>query len=270
MRLALALALAPVVAGVAVVAVVGACGGSEFIAASDDGGVADAPVAHATASFCELEAGTHTFCDDFDNEYDGATLTDLWPIFQRDTGAIVQDDSTIFVSSPNSLESSAVASGGTLIRARVGHVFGVASSVTVAFDFHLDKDAAKPTNTVGGSTFFSLVLGANYALNLSANSDVVDVSEDQTLADASVDERTEQIVATTSILGTWVPVVLQIDLSQGRLTGTVNGATIPTFTISPPGGLATTVYMGLSSRDVISAVEAHYDNVTIDVAGATL
>jgi len=270
MRLALALALAPVVAGIAVVgiAVSGACGGNEFVAGSDDGGALDAPAAHATASFCELEAGTHTFCDDFDNEYDGATLTDLWPIFQRDTGATVQDDSSIFVSSPNSLESAAAASGGTLIRARVGHVFGVASSVTVAF--HLDKDAAKPTNTVGGTTFFSLGLGANYALSLSANSDFVDVSEDQTLADASIDERTEQIVATTGILGAWVQVDLQIDLASGHLTGHVNGATIPSFTITPPGGLASTVYLGLSSHDVVSSVEAHYDNVTIDVAGATL
>ncbi len=264
---AFALALSPTLVGGAVVAF-GACGGSAFSAgATDDAGPVDAPVVTGPKeSFCELEAGTHTFCDDFDDEYDGSTLTSLWPTYDRSTGAAAQDDTSIFVSSPSSFESACPASLGGLLHARIGRQFPGTSTtrVLVAFDLHLDKVGAKP-NVSGGTTFVLLTLGANYSIGLTANQDQISAFENLTLADGGADNATEIVALTPPVLGNWAHVVFDIDLAAGKVGANVAGTAFGPMAITPPTGIAPTVFIGLSSREVSTAVEAHFDNVTIDV-----
>jgi hypothetical protein len=271
MRLAPALtaALAPALLGGGAVAF-GACGGTEFIAGADDAGPStDAPVVTGPKqSFCEIEAGTHTFCDDFDDEYDGSTLTSLWPDYDRTTGGTAQDDPTIFVSPPSSFEAACEGSVGTIVRGRVGKTFAPASRVVIAFDLHLDAVGAKP-NVAGGTTFVLLTLGPNYSLGLTANSTAVNGYEDITAADGGVTDNDEMVTATPAILGSWVHVSVDANLAERQLSANVNGTAFGPIALTPPTQTASTtapaVFIGLSSREVVAPVEAHYDNVTIDV-----
>jgi hypothetical protein len=269
MRRTLALALPPVVAGV-VAAAVGACGGTEFVAGSGDGGPTivdgstDAPLdAFGPGAFCTYEAGTHTFCDDFD----GAPLADLWPDIEVPTGGSAKDDRSIFVSSPNAFESmdprSDLVTAGTTLHARIGRAFASGSQLVINFELHLDAVGSKSTG-VGGTTLLLVTYGGNYSIGISAATDVINVYQDQTQADGGISEVSSQVATTPLVLGTWVKASLTINLETTTATASVNGTT-GTIALAPPKGFAPTVYIGMSSRAVAVSVEAHYDNVTVDV-----
>jgi len=122
----------------------------------------------------------------------------------------------------------------------------------------------KPT-VAGGTTFVLLTLGANYSIGLTANTDQINAYEDITQADGGLDETTEMVTPTPPLLGNWVHVTLDVDLASEKVNANVNGNAFGPLAITPPSGQQPAIFIGLSSREVAVAVEAHYDNVTIDV-----
>jgi len=261
LRFVLALALLPFAGAVGA----GACGGAAFSAPAD-GGPADVSHADAPAgaeSFCALEAGTHTFCDDFD----GLPLTAKWDSIDEAGGGTAVTDDAVSYSPPNSFNSIAPASVNGESRGRVVKAFGTASHVVVAFELAIDATPAKvPLGTIGGDSLVGIYVGPNYAVGLSAHTDEVGYFED-TVPDSGLPQvlTSKDLVATPTLAG-WTEVTIAIDLAHATLSITIGGAqALNDAPITPPSGQEITVYLGAFLRDQGQNLAAHYDNVTIDV-----
>jgi hypothetical protein len=265
MRLRFAFALALVaLAPLAGAALVGACGGAAFTSAPDEGAlgppVTDAP--STSASFCALEAGTHTFCDDFD----GPPLTSKWDsIDQGGNGTAVTDD-TESDSPPDSFKSIAPSSVNGETRGRVVKAFGTASHVVVAFEIALDATPDKvPLGTIGGDSVVGIYVGPNYSIGISAHTGEVGFFED-VIPDSGLTQVLTSKDFTTPAVSGWTEVVLAIDLAHATVSVTIGGVqALNGAPITPPSGQEITVYLGAFSRNQGQSLAAHYDNVTIDV-----
>jgi hypothetical protein len=246
------------VVGVAL-GVVTACGGNSFVAgAGDASSIADA----GTLSFCAIEGGAATFCDDFD----GLPLTSLWTAIDQTTGATIQHDGTISVSPPNSLESivPSSVSFSSAQKGRVEKTFPSASEISISFQLHIDQVEAKP-NT-GGTSLVLVQLGDN-TLGISANTLEVSYFEDLIADGGDTGQVVGNITATPIILDTWVRATLDIDLKNATMTASVNGNSVGPVDIAleASAGQGPQVYLGIQSRNVVGQLEAHYDNVLINV-----
>ncbi len=155
----------------------------------------------------------------------------------------------------------------SVYQARVYKTFTtIPTQVVVAFELHIDIVGMKPVT--GGDSFADISLGSDYTIALVANSDNVSYTEDVSPGDGGLDvaESTKVVTPTSTILGSWALVALDLDIANKTLTVSINKTPLlPAVLISPPSGLPVTVYVGTRARNVASQVAGHYDNVTIDV-----
>jgi hypothetical protein len=242
-----------------------ACGGAEFVAASasDAGGSPDAG-ATPSGSFCALEAGTHTFCDDFD----GPPLASKWTSIEQTGGGTIGDDSSQSYSAPSSLATIAP-NAVAATQGRVLEVFGAASKVVVAFEMLIDMAPQQKTGvgsvTLGGDSLVAVGIGSNYTVGLSAHANL-GYYEDTT-TDAGVTQvlsSNDDLVVTPGPTK-WTSVVLEVDIAAEQLSITVGGQVLlKSAPISPPTGNVV-VNLGAYQRNETATLSAHYDNVTIDI-----
>jgi hypothetical protein len=250
------------VAGVCV-RLLGACGGQEFVAG---GGAADAsPDVAPSPGFCALEAGNATFCDDFDGP--PLTAPNRWSTIDQSSGAVVQivTAPSPFFSAPASLDSQTPLSLGLgAQRGRVEKTFDSASHVVTSFQLHLDAVGDKPQAGNGGESFVALEL-ASLTVGLSANTNQVTYFEDIT-ADGGVPV-SNVVVATGTIKGSWVPVTFDVDLAHATLDVNVNGTAVGPIQLQVPTGSlgVAQLYFGWQSRNIDQALEAHFDDVVVNV-----
>jgi hypothetical protein len=250
-------------------AIAAACGGPAFVGAPADGGAGVIPVPDG-GSFCALEAGTHTFCDDFD----GPPLASRWSTIDRSSstpgvagGAGVpagtaQTDSSESYSTPSSFESAAPAALGET-RGRIDEIFGSASKVVVAFELSVDSAPAKLTGTatgVSGDALVGVSVGTGYTVGLSAHQDL-GYFED--LASDGGTTGQDNLIVTPK---GWTPVVLTVDVANAKLSLTVGGQPLLSGKpITPPSSGAITVSLGAYQHNEATPLAAHFDNVTIDL-----
>ncbi len=268
MRLPLALGLCALPTAVAVGDA--ACGGTAFTSAPEDagpsspakGGDADAT---GPESFCALEAGTHTFCDDFD----GLPLTSKWDSVDQGSGgtAVIDSAPDASFSPPGSLKSIAPPSIGIDTRGRVVKAFASASRIALSFEVQLDATPVKlGLGAVGGDSIVAIQVGPAYAIGLRAHTDEVGFFEQATEDSGATDTLTSKdLVATPTLMG-WTQVVITIDLAHANLSIAIGGVQIVNGApITPPSGQDLTVELGAFSHNQSQALAAHYDNVTIDI-----
>jgi hypothetical protein len=241
-----------------------ACGGPSFAGTPTDASVTSPPVVTVDGgSFCLLEAGAHTFCDDFD----GLPLSSKWDSIDQGTGGTARTDSTISDSPPASFKSVAPASLAAETRGRVEKTFGMASHIVVAFDIAIDATPIKlATGALGGDSLLGIYVGPSYSIGLRAHTDEVGYFEDLT-TDAGTSEvlTTKDLVATPTLAG-WTSVVITIDLANANLSISIGGvALIDQTPITPPNGQSIAFYLGAFSRNQAQSLAAHYDNVTVDI-----
>jgi hypothetical protein len=267
-RLPALLALCALPAASAVVAAA-ACGGPTFTSASPDAGGVSSPAgdgaAGATGSFCALEAGTTTFCDDFD----GLPLTSKWDsVDQAGSGAMALIDDAISDSPPGSFKSIAPASIGAQTRGRIVKAFGSGSRIVVAFELAIDATPARlGASVVGGDSLVGIDIGPSYSIGIAAHTDEVSYFEDST-GDSGVTQvlTSKDLVATPTLQG-WTRVLIAIDLAHASLSISIGGvALLDGAPITPPGEQAISVYLGAFSHNQTQTLAAHFDNFTIDIA----
>jgi hypothetical protein len=266
MRLPLLLALSalPLVAVGAVVA----CGGPVFTAAVSD---ASSPAHDAAGdgpggggTFCSVEAGTHTFCDDFD----GPPLASKWDSIDQGSGGTAVTDLTTSVSPPGSFKSVAPMSVGIQTRGRVIKSFGTASRVVVSFVLFIDATPPKllAGSGTGGDSLVGIAVGPNYSIALNAHTDQVGYAETEPAdGGGSTLLSPTDLVATSTLTG-WTPVQITVDLAHATLSITIGGVQrLAGAPITPPIGQTISVDLGAFSHNQAQTLAAHYDNVTIDV-----
>jgi hypothetical protein len=254
-------------------AVVAACGGPAFTSASVDGGPpgsgggggADASHVDAGGSFCAVEAGTHTFCDDFD----GPPLGTKWSSILQTGAGTVAADSTKSYSPPSSLKSvvpgTLAAGGGRVVEAFTQ----TASKVVVAFEVWIDSAPQTAVNPAGsGDNFVEIELGPSYSIGLSAH-DEVDYFENL-VGDSGVDQNLSNghLVATSTLESGWTEIVIEVDIAHATLSISFAGQPqLSGATITPPPGQPVSVSVGtyLHGEATNGSLGAHYDNVTIDL-----
>ncbi|HEY2510965.1 MAG TPA: hypothetical protein VGI39_08920 [Polyangiaceae bacterium] len=246
-----------------------ACGGPEFTTAAsagDDSGTGPHGDAGAPR-FCTQDAGTHTFCDDFD----GPALGSAWTDIQQTGGGAAITDSSLFFSAPHSLSAVVPASPATSSdRAQVVKSFGTQVSHIVT-NLELYIDAVGPKTALGADALFFVGLGANggYMLGLDANADNVGFFE-EAIGDGgalAAPLSAKTLVPTSGLLKTWTSVTFDVDLAKSTVSISLNGTLeLSNAPITPPAGSPPVLlYVGLQSRNISSPMGAHYDNVTVDV-----
>ncbi len=252
MRLPLAFACAVAVAGAAV-GLVTACGGNSFVAGSAD---------DAGSSFCASKSATTTFCADFDE----STSLENWTGVDQSGATVEVVKDTTAPSQPNSLESTVPSTLGAAApqRARVEKVFATASEIVISFLVHIDEVAPKPTT--GGASLVLMQLGDN-TLGISANDSEVSYFEDAIGDAGDAALVVGNVTSTSTVLGSWVLAILDVDLKHATMTASVNGISVGPIgiTLGANAGQNAQVYLGIQSRNVVDPVAAHYDNVLINV-----
>jgi hypothetical protein len=264
MRLPVVLALCalpPAVAGGGA-----ACGGPTFTSAAVDASTTSptgsSDGAPATGrSFCALEAGANTFCDDFD----GPPLASKWDsIDQAGTGAIAVIDTTASYSPPGSFKSVAPFGVGVQ-KGRLVKAFGTASRVVVAFEVLLDTTPMRLPGGVGGDSLIGINVGASYSIGIAAHTDQVSYFEDATVDGGTVVLSSKDLVATPTLHG-WTAVAVTIDLAHANLSVSIGGVQLLVGApITPPGEQAISVDLGTFVHNETQTLAAHYDNFTIDL-----
>jgi hypothetical protein len=271
-RLLAGLVCSVAVAGVAV-GVVTACGGNNFVAGAADASSTSGSSSGAGGgpSFCAIEGGAATFCADFDESTSVATSgSDGWSAIDRtndSTVGVVNDPAA--PSQPSSLNSATPTTLGlSEQRGRVEKIFSTsASRIVVSFQVQIDAVADKPgAGVVGGTSFVEVVLG-DVTLGLGANALEVSYFEDQASDAGTVAAPVGDILPTSTVKGTWVPVSLDIDIAHAQLTASVAGTTVGPVLITLPAGAGASsqVYIGVQSHNVDAPLQSHYDNVLINV-----
>jgi hypothetical protein len=149
-------------------------------------------------------------------------------------------------------------------KGRVEKTFASASAISISFQVHIEQVEAKP-NT-GGTSFVLVQLGDN-TLGISANTAEVSYFEDLVADGSDTGQVVGNITATQTVLNTWVHATLDIDLKTATLTASVNGISVGPVDIAleATAGQGPQVYLGIQSRNVVGQLEAHYDNVLINV-----
>jgi hypothetical protein len=262
----LAACFVPLAIGAAVVA---ACGGPAFTSASADGGppppaTSSDAGADAGGSFCAVEAGVHTFCDDFD----GLPLASKWSSILQTSGGIAVTDTAKGYSPPSSLKTSAPGTLG-VGGGRVVETFSqTASKVVVAFEVWIDSAPPKLVSTANaGDNFAEINLGPSYSLGLSAHDEVAYFENLALDAGGAQNLSSGQLVATSALETGWTEIVVEVDVAHATLSISIGGqAQISGATITPPPGQTVSVSLGAYLHNEASGTLAvHYDNVTIDL-----
>ena len=245
-----------------------ACGGPAFTSAP---GVAGSLTPDAggdgagglPGSFCAVEAGTHTFCDDFD----GPPLAAKWDGVDQGTGGTAVTDLTVSDSPPGSFKSVAPASVGTQTRGRLIKSFRTASRVVLDFAMSLDATPARlGSGVVGGDNLVAIAVGPGYSIGLSAHTDQVSYFEDATGDGGASQLASSKDLVATPTLAPWTPVEIAIDLAHASLSVTIGGVVrLDGAPITPPSGQNITVYLGAFSHNQNQNFAVHYDNATIDI-----
>ncbi len=241
--------------------VVTACGGNSFVAGAGDASSVTGPSADGGPSFCAIEGGAATFCDDFDE----LPLTSKWTAIDQTNGATIAKDESTFVSAPSSLESVVpVSLGLSSQRGRVEKAFGNASRIAVSLQLHIDAVAPKPTT--GGTSLLLVQLGTD-TLGISANNSEVTYFEDEVADGGDTNLVVGDIVSTQNVLGQWVPATLDIDIKNATMTASVNGNSVGPIEIDLPAGAGQSplLYVGVQSKNATLMLESHYDNVLVNV-----
>jgi hypothetical protein len=271
MRLPLVLALPALPLSMA--GVLAGCGGPVFTSAASDasttspadaGGDVGGGSSGGGGTFCAVEAGTHTFCDDFD----GPPLASKWTSIEQVGGGTAVTDLTTSYSSPGSLKTVAPASINAQTRGRVVKSFGTASRVVVSCEIWLDATPPKilPGAAVGGDSVLVVNVGSSYSIAINAHTDQVGYAEESTGGDGGTQVLSSKDLAATSTLTGWIPVALTVDLAHASLSITIGGVQrLASAPITPPSGQNVVVDVGAFSHNQTQNLAAHYDNVTIDI-----
>ena len=113
-------------------------------------------------------------------------------------------------------------------------------------------------------------MGPSYSIGMNAHTDYVGYFEQNSPTDGGASEilsSNTMLVATPTLLGAWTEVVIEVDLgSSDALSITIGGKPeISGAPITPPSGQTITVDVGAYSHNLPASLEAHFDNVTIDI-----
>lgn len=251
-----------------------ACGGPVFSSAASDasttspsdaaGGDTGGGSGGGGGTFCAVEAGTHTFCDDFD----GPPLAVKWASIEQVGGGTAVTDLTTSYSSPGSLETLAPSSVNATTRGRVVKSFGTASRVVLGCEIWLDATPPKilPGAAVGGDSVLVVNVGSTYSIAINAHTDQVGYVEESTGGDGGTQVLSSKDLVATSTLTGWIPVSLTVDLAHASLSITIGGVQrLASAPITPPSGQNVVVDVGAFSHNQTQNLAAHYDNVTIDI-----
>jgi hypothetical protein len=249
------------------------CGGPVFSSAASDasttpssdaaGGDTGGGSGGGGGTFCAVEAGTHTFCDDFD----GPPLAAKWASIEQVGGGTAVTDLTTSYSSPGSLETVAPASVNATTRGRVVKSFGTASRVVLACEVWLDATPPKILGAaVGGDSVLVVNVGSTYSIAINAHTDQVGYVEESSGGDGGTQVLSSKDLVATSTLTGWIPVSLTVDLAHASLSITIGGVQrLASAPITPPSGQSVIIDVGAFSHNQTQNLAAHYDNVTIDI-----
>lgn len=291
-------AIAALAAGAALVSLaVCACGGPEFVLASDDAAApssdgaaigadartdASADAGASSGPFCTLEAG-YDFCADFDEQ----PLSVEWNDFYEIGGATAVDDDGASVSPPNSLLAtspplSAVDAGA---RAVVSEISLPKGQTHITFDLRIDE-----LSFPGGSDPTALVIvaaytqGMNYGIALAFRPTPGGASP----FSASLVESSTALTSSTptvkftalsdelSMVGLWYHVAIDFNIDTATdptavpasfafTAGSPPTTSTKLVTLSPPLGTALgsrTLSVGVESTAAVGEAKIRFDNVT--------
>jgi hypothetical protein len=237
-----------------------ACSSGKTPLPSEDGGVADASVhdaggheaaaseggsddaeadALATDALSDTEAPPpshwcdgklHAFCDDFDED----PLTQSWDTVAAQAGAVSLDGAS-FTSPAHSFLATSVAIGpGEYALARLGkRTLELATEVTFAFD--LRADLLDPGGAPVGVSAIQLFDGLGElveSVNLLVSNAGAQIEDVSNSVDGGASVVTQRPVTSTSLVGSWSRVQLQValpadaGLGQGTLTVTLGSQVV--------------------------------------------
>jgi hypothetical protein len=249
-----------------------ACGGNAFTAGPTDAGTSGPSDAGADVgagggdggSFCAVEAGTHTFCDDFD----GLPLASKWSSIDQAGGGSAAVDSSKSVSPPNSFASVAPISATVATSGRVVEAFTQsASKVVVAFEVWFDSTPTRnATSTDSGDNFVTVTAGSSYTVGLGAH-DTIEYFENVTVDGGGVQNLSSKDNLAVSPTSGWSEIVMTVDLANKALSLTMGGQPLltPPAALTPQTGPITVTLGADQHNELKNSLAAHFDNVTIDL-----
>ena len=237
--------------------------------AVDDGGSGrDAALAErdamtigdATSDVC---AGSHTFCDSFDDGTNDPTTR--WDDVQLD-GASIAFDTTTAVSAPRSLRfdlSSGTGSRRSTIDKRVPTK---QKDVTVTFDIRID---APSSQDFGAIEYASIVLSppppgvTSHAVSLYQYGGAPPGVAYYRTPEDSGNNRAE--LTPGIAFGVWQRIAFHLVLGDSpKVSVSLNGAPSAVVKVSPVTLEAVEIRLGFDTADARTATTVRYDNVTVD------